>query len=436
MGATNTGISIHKILDSMGIPHFLVDTREEINFDVTHSKFLISLKLGMDNTLQAIEDADELYFSPGFNRSRLKVDESKIKSELNLFLENSRNFLIGVTGTNGKSTVCYLISQLLDSLNIPNKIIGNFGEPMLGSIHFQDSRLVLIVELSSFQLKDSSYDNISKDSGLDIGIFTNFSEDHLDNHLSIDDYLESKRTIEKKIRKKGVFIYHKDILETHPIRSKNAFSVGLNSTDYHYEVLGLETQFKFGDNLLASISRKLSRINMDNTMFALAAVNIAIAEKNITYTKPINLNFLQFLKYRMEIVRSDHLLIVNDSKSTNPDSTYAALDEFINVHEILILILGGDLKGLEFNESRLALNNHSICYIYGKDAPLIYSKLSHNQKILKSSIFEVLDDIHSKNLNKATILFSPGCSSKDQFDDYLHRGQSFNQYLKKLGLIS
>jgi UDP-N-acetylmuramoylalanine-D-glutamate ligase len=182
VGATKTGISIHKILESMEIPHFIVDTREGITFDLTNSKFLISLKLGMDNTHQAIKEADELYFSPGFNRSRLIVDESKIKSELNLFLDNSSNFLIGVTGTNGKSTVCYLISQLLDSLNIPNKIIGNFGEPMLDSIHLKDAGLVLIVELSSFQLKDSSYDNISRDSGLDIGIFTNFSEDHLDNH--------------------------------------------------------------------------------------------------------------------------------------------------------------------------------------------------------------------------------------------------------------
>ena len=419
----------------MEIPHFIVDTREGITFDLTNSKFLISLKLGMDNTHQAIKEADELYFSPGFNRSRLIVDESKIKSELNLFLDNSSNFLIGVTGTNGKSTVCYLISQLLDSLNIPNKIIGNFGEPMLDTIHLKDAGLVLIVELSSFQLKDSSYDNISRDSGLDIGIFTNFSEDHLDNHLSIDDYLEAKRTIENKIKKKGIYLYHKDSIETHPIRSKKAFSVGLNSTDYHYEVLGLETRFNSGESLLATTSRKLSKINMDNVMFALAAVNIMTAEKNITYQKPIHLDFLQFLKYRMEIVRSDHLLIVNDSKSTNPDSTYAALAEFSNIHEILILILGGDLKGLEFKESKLALNTQSICYIYGKDAQLIYSKLSHNQKILKSSISEVLDDIHKKNLKKATILFSPGCSSKDQFDDYLHRGQSFNNHLKKFGFI-
>ena len=109
VGATKTGKSIHNFLKLRGIPHSIVDTRDNVSFIEDESEeFLSIVKFGIEKVKEAIANADEVYFSPSINQREFKIPKEKIKSELNLFLTFSKHFTIGITGTNGKSTVCYL----------------------------------------------------------------------------------------------------------------------------------------------------------------------------------------------------------------------------------------------------------------------------------------------------------------------------------------
>ncbi|MEK9649569.1 MAG: UDP-N-acetylmuramoyl-L-alanine--D-glutamate ligase [Gammaproteobacteria bacterium] len=436
VGATKTGKSIHNFLNFLKIPHSIVDTREEINFEIRSSdSFLKSVLFGKESVMQAIEEADELYFTPGFNRSNIQIPSKKIKSELNLLLSYTKSFSIGITGTNGKSTVCYLLSQLLNILNIPNRIIGNFGEPMLNSFFESSTNEVLIIELSSFQLQDSSYSSFSENLGLDISIFTNFSADHLDQHSTISEYLDSKRGIQKKLKKQGVYLFNKLDNQTYPLLEEVNSCRSINSEDFNFNIVKESTEFVFRDTVIGISNKRFSKANLDNILFALAAIYEVVTRKKVSAPWPINLDSLKFLEFRMEVVRSDSILIVNDSKSTNPHSTYAAIKEFRRSHDRFILILGGDSKGLKFDESLLDLDVNSQCLIYGKDAERIHQQINHSSKRLFDNLEEVVKEIKLQKLTEATILFSPGCSSKDQFLDYVDRGRKFNNLLRDSGLI-
>ena len=273
VGATKTGKSIHNFLKLRDIPHSIVDTRDNASFIEDDSEeFLSIVKFGKEKVKEAIANADEVYFSPSIDQTEFEIPKEKIKSELNLFLTFSKHFTIGITGTNGKSTVCYFISQLLDSLEVPNEIIGNFGLPMINGLS-EDLNKVLIVELSSFQLEDASNSSLPNLSGLNIAGFINFSEDHLDRHTSEEAYLNAKKCIEKKIKPNGVFLYNQAYIATHPSYSQKGIPVGKENLGYNYRQLAECLAFEFNDQEIARTTQKLSAINAENLLFAIGVVH-------------------------------------------------------------------------------------------------------------------------------------------------------------------
>ena len=436
VGATKTGKSIHNFLKSRDIPHSIVDTRDRAVFIEDDSEeFLSKVKFGKEKVKDAITNADEVYFSPSINQSEFEIPKEKIKSELNLFLNFSEHFTIGITGTNGKSTVCFFISQLLDSLGVPNEIIGNFGSPMLNGLSADLSK-VQIVELSSFQLEDASHSSISNLKGFNIAGFINFSDDHLDRHTSEESYLNAKKCIEKKLKPNGIFLYNQAYIATHPSYSLKAIPVGEENLGYNYKKLAKCLAFGFNHQEIARTDQKFSSINAENLLFAIGVVHQLLIQKNLLLPKLFNLDNLDLLRFRMDVIKdTDQVTIINDSKSTNPHSTYAAINQLELDNKRLILILGGDTKGLVFSKNLLNLPPDAICYIYGKDKDKILKEISHEKTFIFETLKEVLDHLDAKSNDNLLILFSPGCSSKDQYRDYIHRGNEFTQYLEKLSYL-
>ncbi len=436
VGATKTGKSIHNFLKLRDIPHSIVDTRDNASFIEDDSEeFLSIVKFGKEKVREAIANAEEVYFSPSIDQTEFEIPKEKIKSELNLFLTFSKHFTIGITGTNGKSTVCYFISQLLDSLEVPNEIIGNFGLPMINGLS-EDLNKVLIVELSSFQLEDASNSSLPNLSGLNIAGFINFSDDHLDRHASEETYLNAKKCIEKKIKPNGVFLYNQAYIATHPSYSQKGIPVGKENLGYNYRQLAECLAFEFNDQEIARTTQKLSAINAENLLFAIGVVHQLFIQKNVLLPQPFNLDNLDLLRFRMEVIKdTDKVTIINDSKSTNPHSTCAAINQLAPLNKRLILILGGDTKGLIFSKNLLNLPPDATCYIYGKDKDKIYQEISFKNSFIFETLKEVIDHLDTQSNNNVLILFSPGCSSKDQYRDYIHRGDEFTQYLKDCSFL-
>ena len=436
VGGTKTGKSIHNFLKARDIPHSIVDTRDNAGFiEDDWEEFLSLVKFGKEKVKEAIANADEVYFSPSINQTEFEIPKEKIKSELNLFLTFSKHFTIGITGTNGKSTICYFISQLLDSLEVPNEIIGNFSSPMLNGLS-EDLNKVLIVELSSFQLEDASYSSLSNLRGFNIAGFINFSEDHLDRHTSEETYLHAKKCIEKKIKPNGIFLYNQAYTATHPSYSQKGIPVGKENLGYSYKQFDECLAFEFNHQEVARTVQKLSTVNAENLLFAIGVVHQLFIQKNVLLPQPFNLDNLDLLRFRMEVIKdTDQVTIINDSKSTNPHSTYAAINQLAPLNKRLILILGGDTKGLIFSKNLLNLPPDATCYIYGKDKDKIYQEISFENTFIFETLKEVIDHLDTQDNNNVLILFSPGCSSKDQYRNYTHRGDEFTQYLKECSFL-
>ncbi len=171
-------------------------------------------------------------------------------------------------------------------------------------------------------------------------------------------------------------------------------------------------------------------------MFAIGVVHQLFIQKNVLLPQPFNLDNLDLLRFRMEVIKdTDKVTIINDSKSTNPHSTCAAINQLAPLNKRLILILGGDTKGLIFSKNLLNLPPDATCYIYGKDKDKIYQEISFKNSFIFETLKEVIDHLDTQSNNNVLILFSPGCSSKDQYRDYIHRGDEFTQYLKDCSFL-
>ena len=163
-------------------------TKNGIKFDIYDVKYIdhpnAFSKLPSKEKLQSYE---MVYMSPGINILELypnkEFEAVNFKTDVDIFFEEDTSIKIGITGTNGKSTCCMHLSQLLDNA----EILGNFGRPLLDSIN--SKKKYSIIELSSFQLEKM------KDNLLDFGILLNISPDHIDHHGSFNNYLNAKNRI-------------------------------------------------------------------------------------------------------------------------------------------------------------------------------------------------------------------------------------------------
>ncbi|MDB9898036.1 Mur ligase family protein, partial [Gammaproteobacteria bacterium] len=172
-----TGQSFDRYLTKNGVKFDIYDVKH-----VDHPNAFS--KLPSKEKLQSYE---MVYISPGINILELypnkEFEKVNFKTDLDIFFEEDSSIKIGITGTNGKSTCCMHLSQLLDNA----EILGNFGRPLLDSIN--SKKKYSIIELSSFQLEKM------KDNLLDFGVLLNIAPDHIDHHGSFNNYINAKNRI-------------------------------------------------------------------------------------------------------------------------------------------------------------------------------------------------------------------------------------------------
>ncbi|MGN1295466.1 MAG: Mur ligase family protein [Bacilli bacterium] len=305
----------------------------------------------------------------------------EIISEIEFGLRRIKtSHIIAVTGSNGKTTLVSMIYHILKN-KYRTFMLGNCGIPLTSKIEniLEDDYVVL--ELSSFQLEDTYSLNF------EIAIITNLEENHLNKVYSKDVYFASKLKL---------FNYN----SKYKIYENN--NKGLNvfqKSEQNYHIF---------DN---------SILNKHACTTIMVGKLLGLKEKEI-----INeLSSFSIPKYRQEKIEKGAYLFVNDSKSTSVSATNACLEEFKN--EKRIIILGGINKSGSFKN--LKVNEDDIIYSFGKDGEEIQKEIGG---LYFSSLEEVM--LHIKIVKGAKIIiFSPGCSSFDQYINYKHRGEHFNRLI-------
>lgn len=348
---------------------------------------------------------------------------------------------IGITGTNGKSTVVSLIKNICQEYGYKTSLIGNIGIPAITVLEFNNPD-VIIIELSSFQLywlsQSKNYIEFY------ISSILNITEDHLNWHTHYQEYINCKN-----------FIYSISYIQCINKDIQNNI-LNKNKKQYIYTI-NKPSKFELGiDNNIIIDNFSLSKNNKYKELFELPTKTNTFTENYlistlITYLLKIPIQniyqgIISFtpLKYRCEKHIIKDQIFINDSKSTNPDSVLKSLSSISNN---VIWITGGISKNCDFSTIIKNFKN-KIKYIilYGKDKYILYNQFI-KQKYDKCYIINVMNKndvlyhaitlaIKLNNNKKNTILFSPGCASFDIFNDYKERGNIFNKTIQKINNLN
>jgi len=431
LGGAESGIGAAILAKTKGYKVFLSDNKIIAS---THKKSLEKYRIKYEegqHTTEKILEADEIVKSPGIpDRSPVLVEaiakQIHVISEIEFAIRYSKAKIIGITGTNGKTTTTLLTYHLLKENGYDVGLAGNIGHSLARQVAEND-REYFVVELSSFQL-DGMYK-----SKLHIAILLNITPDHLDRYDNdFQKYVDSKFRIIRNMRKGDHFIYNESdpTISNHMVELKSkvdlvpiALHKTKTSTAY---LLEKNLMFKDGDHqkrIFRSNLPLIGRHNMINTLAAIQAARaIGMNWEQITNS----LRSFENAPHRLEFVgKINETAFYNDSKATNVDAVWHALESF---NKPIVLILGGVDKGNDYSELDQFVKDKVIALVaLGVDNTKIESHFRDLVPDLSStdSVFNATEIAYSKIRENAIVLLSPACASFDLFKNYEERGERF-----------
>ena len=333
--------------------------------------------------------------------------------------------IIGITGSNGKTTTTTLTYEILKRANLPVHLGGNIGYPVCSLVDKCRDGDILVLEISGHQLHDS------KDFKTDIGVMTNLSEVHIDHFGTYDNYKYNKSLIFRSHTDKDIAILNKennDVLDaTKDIKSKKLYFSSKNQTDAciidNYICIHGEKIININDIKIKGMH------NYENIMCAL----LVAKEFNVSNEVIKNvLTTFNGVPHRIEFVKEvNGRIFYNDSKATNVKSTQIALNTF---KEPTILLLGGLDRGHSFEGLKDYLTNTKLIVCYGETKERI-KKFADGigiDCIVVDNIVLATKKAYELSNSGDVILLSPACASWDQFKCFEDRGDLFKKVVCEL----
>ena len=389
------------------------------NYFIWDDNLNLRKKFKTKNTLNIksiFKKVDYIVLSPGISVKKSKHKKNllkfkkKIITDIDLFyLSNPDIKSIVVTGTNGKSTTCKIISHLLKKNKFNVELGGNIGTPVL-NLKIKKN-IFFVIEASSFQLSHSKFIHP------DYAILLNITNDHIDWHGSMKAYVESKLKI-FDLQKKNNFALINDNLKNIFKRKKYLSKL-------------IPVKFKEYNKIKPKIKNNYLRssINDENMSFVFSLSKLLKINKKI-FIKSMS-SFLG-LPHRYEVFfKKKNIIFINDSKATSFQATKFALANSKNIY----WILGGLPKKKDKIDLRNVKNNIVKSYIVGKNIDFFKKQLKKTVKFsvernLKNAVVSVLRDIKQLKQRENTILLSPSAASFDQFKNFENRGNTFKKLSK------
>lgn len=441
LGAARSGIAVARLLKNNGARVYVSDAapsdRLRPQIEALQSE-QIEFETGRHS--DRVYDADLLVLSPGVPTDSTVVRQAlrrgiRIVSELEAASWFSRAPIVAVTGTNGKTTTTTLIGRIFSDARRDHVVAGNIGTAFSGVADELGADSVAVLEVSSFQLDytESFHPKVS--------IILNITPDHLDryNH-DFSLYIASKCRVFQQQTEEDVLIYNDD---DDVIREQLRNRAGLRPRLLPFARERRLEEGAFLDNgiLVTVLGARKSEIipaaeisirglhNLANAMAAaLAGQVLGVPVSSIRAT----LRNFKGVEHRLEFVRElGGVSYVNDSKATNVDSVWYALQSFA---EPIVLLLGGRDKGNDYARLRDLIRSHVRAIVaIGESAGKVMESFEDLCPVVRAmSMDEAVQKARELAKRGDAVLLSPACASFDWFENYEHRGRVFKEIVNSL----
>lgn len=367
---------------------------------------------------QAFE-LDGLVLSPGIPRNRLPLVAVAtelgipIIGDIELFAQARAELpphkVVGITGTNGKSTTTALVHHMLQTAGVPSLMAGNIGLPILSRDPLPEGG-VYVLELSSYQI------DLTQSLDCDVAVLLNITPDHLDRYRDFEDYAAAKaRLFTMQAREHRAIISIADTPSALIARALSAKG---------------EQLIKIAPGFCMDQSRWPRLQGPHNAQNALAAINVAEALGVPNPAIDRALESFAGLPHRMELVgERNGVRFVNDSKATNAESAAPALAAFDRIH----WILGGQAKSASLAAAAKNFGNVVHAYTIGDAADTFAAALAGQVPVTVSGTLDAALRAAVGNAEPGdTVLLSPAAASFDQFRDFEDRGETFRRLVTAL----
>lgn len=413
------------------IPKEILDKVTEYSFEFSYGV----------NSLNKLNGFDIIFRSPSCmpTRKELKLEEERgaiVTTEIEMFMKVFPGKIIGVTGSDGKTTTTTLIYEILKASGYNCYLGGNIGIPLFTELNQMNPEDIAVLELSSFQL-------MGMEISPDIAVITNITPNHLNIHSSYDEYIEAKKNIFKYQNEEGIVVlnYDNDI-------TREAAKEAEGKVIFFSSKTKLEDGIILDDNLIKECKDKLRKhiVNTDelilrgrhmyeNVCTALAATSSLVdMEKAVKVVKSF-----KGVEHRLEFVRElNGVKWYNDSIGSSPTRTIAGLNSF---DERITLIAGGYDKNLDYKPlAKPILEKVDNLVLIGQTAGKIFESVKEEAerqgKDIKIYMCDEFENaiLVAKRVTKVgdIVLLSPASASFDMFKNFEDRGNKFKELVNNL----
>ena len=439
IGGGESGVGAAYLANKKGYEVFLSDYKK---IEEKYRNILLKNEIDFEeggHSLEKFYKANEIIKSPGISEESeliLKIKSKKIPivSEIEFAFRFTSSIIISVTGSNGKTTTSSLIYHILKKSGLNVGLAGNIGNSFSFLIAENEYDYV-VLELSSFQL-----DNINHFKSF-ISVLTNISPDHLERYnYNFENYVDSKFKIVSNHTKENYFVFNSDNkkinseLKTRKIKSKKiSFSTTDNESSNKGCIKNQTININVNNNNLMIPIENLSLQGNHNIQNSMAAATVAkilnISDNNIRES----LGNFKSIEHRLEhVLTIQKVKYVNDSKATNVNAVYYALD---SMKSSTVWIVGGVDKGNNYEELLPLVREKvkAIICIGIDNSKIIQSFSPFVEKIIEcSKMSDAVKNAYRMADPKDTVLLSPACSSFDLYKNFEDRGTQFKNAVRKL----
>ncbi|WP_051412083.1 UDP-N-acetylmuramoyl-L-alanine--D-glutamate ligase [Halonatronum saccharophilum] len=434
-----TGVETVKFLAQKGAKIIVTDMKNKCDLQEELCALAdIDLKLDLGgHSLELILKSDLIIISPGVPNNIPLLREAREKSieiisEVELAYRFCKAPIIGITGTNGKTTTTTLIGEIFNSTDKKVVVGGNIGRPLIQDLPYLNQDGVVVAEVSSFQLEEI------KDFRPKVSLVLNITPDHLDRHGSYEEYIKAKRRLlmNQESGDYTLLNYDDPIVREFANYTKGKVIFFSQREDVEEGVYLKE------DMVISNINNQVQELikveeigikgphNLENTLAAIGVSLLMGIEKGDLIK---TIKEFTGVEHRIEEVgQINGVRYINDSKGTNPVAAIKALETF---NEPIILIAGGKDKKSDFSEfAQVVVDNVKDLILLGETVDIIKNEveaLGYNNIHIVDSIKGAVK-VSSKLAKEGDIvLLSPACASWDMFDSYEQRGRIFKEVVLK-----
>lgn len=380
----------------------------------------------------SLDQWDTVVVSPGIPpQLPLLSTASNITTSTNIFFQDCKGTIVGVTGSKGKSTTSSLIYEIFKMAKLPVSLVGNIGYPALAELHDHNNpEDIFIFEISSYQAR-------YLEKGPDIAVITNLFPDHLDYHGSVGQYYSDKLRITTQQNDSQIVIYN-NASQNLVARIDQSPAIHIAWPDQQNAYVQ-DGKFYFKGDQLAIVSslKLLGEHNVSNVLGAITVAkhfnieNRVIAQALASFSP---------LPHRLEQIGTyNNITFINDSLATTPEATSAAIQSFNNISTIL---LGGQDRGYEFDKLAQLIKKRKIPNIVffpdsGNTIRQALEKINYSPNYIETTAMkEAISFAYANSSADSVCLMSCASPSYSIFRNYEDRGNQFRENVQQLGMMA